>query len=137
MTEEKFIQLKKAYLEAMTVDTDDGKKMLLLSRNLPQLHQRCIGIVKDQFSETSNLKILMQQLYGKIYTKIRLEDPRNLSNTVINLMVESDDIYVKLKIEYNSQLTMLNFFEATILNIKSTSYQIKNYIDIKKFLEGN
>jgi hypothetical protein len=137
MTEEKFKKLRSFYQDTLNIDGDDARKMQNLARNLPGLHQMCIGQVKDQATETNNLNVLMEQRHGALYKKILKDDARSLSNHAINAMIESDPSFTKLKIELKEQVTMLNFFESTIVNIKSTSFQLKNYVELKKFFSGD
>jgi hypothetical protein len=137
MKEDRFKKLREFYQSTLTIDTDDARKMQSLARNLPGMHQMCIGQVKDQATETNNLTILLEQQHGVLYSKIIKDDSRSLSNHAITAMIESEPSFTKLKIELKEQITMLNFFEQTIINIKSTSFQLKNYVELKKFFAGD
>ena len=52
-------------------------------------------------------------------------------------LIKCDKQWIALCVQYNEQEMYLKYLEGTIDNVKKVSFQVKNYIDIKKFFAGD
>jgi hypothetical protein len=78
-----------------------------------------------------------EELYGKLYMQHKKNNDRSFSKPEIDIIIQSESKYRDIKIEYNTQEMYLKYLDFTIDNIKKISFQVKNYIEIKKFFQGD
>ena len=136
MDEQRFKVIRDFFEETLQFDESDAK-LTALTKSLPGIYQKAIAMFTEQYQTCNNLKTLKEDMYGKIYKKHKITDSRSFSKPEIDIIIQSDDNYRKLKIEYNTQEMYLKYLEFTIDNIKKISFQVKNYIEIKKFFAGD
>jgi hypothetical protein len=136
MTEAKYLEWKKFFNETLTF-SDSESKLKSLTRSLPSIYQSAIGIFSEQLQEVKELSLVKDEIYGKLFSKYKKDHSRSFSTKEIDIMIKSEDKYIDVCIEYNKQETYLKYLEATIDNIKKISFQVKNFIEIKKFYQGD
>jgi hypothetical protein len=136
MKEEKFIKLKEYFTDILIFD-ESQKKLTQLTRQLPSIYQMAIDILVAELAYLNDLKTMKDQIYSELFKKIKEKADRSYTAKEIDILIKSDDNYIKLCIEYNKQEMYYKYFEYTVDNIKKISFQIKNYIEIKKFFNGD
>ena len=136
MTEETFAKYKK-FFEGTLVFSDNERKIQELTRSLPGLFQKAISILSDQLLETKNTKTNKDQLYGEAFKKLKERNDRNFTTKEIDYMIRREPAYKTIAMDLNKQETYLGYFEKTVDNIKSIQWQVKNYIELKKFFSGD
>jgi endonuclease IV len=136
MTEDKFIEWKAFFNEALTF-SESETKLTNLTRALPSIYQKAIGILTDQLQEVKTIGLVRDEIYSKLYSNQKIGQGRSYSSKEIDILIKSEKKYVDICVEYNKQEVYFKYLEATIDNIKKISFQIKNYIDMKKFFAGD
>ena len=136
MTEEKFKQYRD-YFNNLLVFSDNENKLNELTRQLPQIYQTAIGIFSDQLKETKDTMTMRDETYGKLYKKFKDNHNRNYTTKEIDIMIKADPLYKKIAYDLNNQEMYLDYMKQTIDNIKSIQWNVKNYMDIKKFYTGD
>ena len=136
MDDEKFKKLKIFYEDALELkDTPDDIRRL--ARALPGLYQMTIGFFSEQASVVGLLKVQKDKLYSGYFNKYKHEASRSYSTKEIDILIQKEDAMVEINREINKQKMFADYFEHTISNIKASGFNIKNYIDIKKFYQGD
>jgi hypothetical protein len=136
MEETQFKAIRDFFEETLVFDESD-KKLTSLTRSLPGIYQKAIKIYTDQYQTCNNLKTVKEELYGKLYMQHKKNNDRSFSKPEIDIIIQSESKYRDIKIEYNTQEMYLKYLDFTIDNIKKISFQVKNYIEIKKFFQGD
>jgi hypothetical protein len=136
MEEAKFKQIRDFFEETLVFDDSDAK-LTSLTRSLPGIYQKAINMYTDQYQTCNNLKTVKEELYGKLYLQHKKNNDRSFSKPEIDILIQSEGKYRDIKIEYNTQEMYLKYLDFTIDNIKKISFQVKNYIEIKKFFSGD
>jgi hypothetical protein len=135
MTEEKFKKYRDFFSTTLIIK-DSESSVLKLTKSIPGLYQQAIDIFTDQLRETKDLAVLKEEIYSKHWKKF-YDGNKTYSKPEIDVLIKQQQSYLNVCIEYNKQEMYLKYFEATMDNIKKVSFQIKNYIDVKKFFAGD
>jgi dGTP triphosphohydrolase len=135
MTQEQFEKFKVHSVEIFNIsDLNIIEKTRLLSKTL----QNYIVIFIDELNELKEFKCQQERLYGQLYKYYKEDYKVELdSKHEYETYIYADEKYCKLCVEVNKQEIIVKFLEETIDNIKKMSYNIKNWLEIKKYLDGN
>jgi len=135
MTEEKFDKIKKIINDRF--DFKSEKDTLEFSRTSVQFHQLVLDLMVKETLELKKLSLKKDELFSEKF-KYYNEDynRKKLSPKDIGVYISADKDYYKLSYEYERVKTIADYLERTIDNIKRSSFQIKNYIEMKKFMNG-
>ena len=136
MTEEKFIETKKFFEETLQFGETD-KQLTRLTRSMPQIYQTAIDMFTNQMHIVKELQVQKDKTYSEGFEHYRLKQNRDLSTKEIDILMDSNSSYVKICRELLIQEKYCNYLEHTINNIKSVSFNINNYINVKKFFAGD
>ena len=113
---------------------------------IPQLHSKYMKFFSDyRFRKKEaeiKLKILRKEKFeyysGKADQKIYAEKPFDLKvlKTDINLYIDSDEDIVKQQMKIDSFEIILDYLESVLKMIANRSFQLKNVIEWRKFIDG-
>ncbi len=130
-----FRKLKKKISKDLIIDKDT---VLNQSLNRVKLQTTYNDIFSTEFRNLRNKIANLDKKYGELYHHFKFNSKYNLtSKTDIEAYIKKDELYYTLLKEVNDQKMIVEFLENTVKNIKTMSYDIKNFIEYKKFLEGN
>jgi len=108
------------------------------TRSLSKTLQNYITLLVSELDELKDIKQQREYLYGQLYKFYKEDYNRELeSKHEYENYIYSNDKYNTLSIEVNRQEIIVKYLEETIDNIKKLSFNIKNWLEIKKYLEGN
>ena len=133
-----FTELREMWAEDAIIDDTDIKMEAI---KIPQLHSKYLNYYSDitltKEKLDSDLKLIWRQLY-EYYNGI---DPTNcyqqkILKGSINDFIESDKKYIELKSKIKYYEAILSFLSEVIRNINNRSFAIKNYIEARKFENG-
>lgn len=75
--------------------------------------------------------------YRELFEYYKLEYTLNLSTKdEIKMFIESDKNFIDINEKYNIVKNIINYIDTVIEGLKIKSYEIKNYIEYKKFING-
>jgi len=134
MTNEEFKQLKKiASKEVVFTEEDIANQCLIV----PRLFQRYLDVYTVELEELKIMIAQKEKKHGKLYKYYKYEDDiKWTTREEINSQIRSNDEYYKILLKCEKQEVIVSFLNETIDNIKKMSFNMKNYIEIKKFLTG-
>ncbi len=134
MTEEHFIQFK-AWVNSVLQLKEDGSAATL-SMNIPNIYQTVLDIYTSELMILKNLQAKSDKKFGEMIKYYKETYKVSLSTKEVEGYINSNDEYHALVVNvYNTQC-VVNYLEQTLDNIKKLSFNIKNWIEIKKFYEG-
>jgi len=135
MTEEKFEKVKELINKRFDLNTD--KEMEDFSRTSIQFHQLVLDLMVKETLELKQLQLKKDELFSKKFKYYNEEyNKKRLTPKDIATYINADEEYYQLSYEYQRVKTIADYLERTIDNIKRSSFQVKNYIELKKFLNG-
>jgi hypothetical protein len=137
MTDEKFIKRKSYYADTFDVASSDDKKMENLARSLPSIHQTTISIYFEEVYELKQLKVELDKTYAEGFKHYKVDNNRDYTAKEIEIMMNQNVSYIKIKRKYNDQEMKAKYFEATLDNIKKTGFSVSSWIKIKAFMQGD
>lgn len=106
-------------------------------QKIPQKYQTFLDILSVELMELNALKAQKENLYGKIYIELKEKGRRELSGKhEFDAYINSNGTFHDLCVKIFKQEVIIRYLEETLSNIKSLSYNIKNYLDYKKFYAG-
>lgn len=118
----------------------------IASLQIPQLHSKYMKLFSDyRFKRKESeirLKILKRQKFeyysGKADPEVYAERPFDLKilKSDINLYIESDEDITRLQMKIDSFDIILDYLESVLKMITNRSFQIKNVIEWRKFIDG-
>lgn len=112
------------------------QNVLSKSLTVPNLFQKILSIFVRESLILKKMKADLDKEYGlkiKFY-KETYDHKLNVAET--SGYIDSDEVYFKKKNEFLVQESICSYLEESMGNIKQLSFQIKNYIELKKFLLG-
>ncbi len=134
MESEDFKKLKIKTAEIVGFDEEDILNQSLI---VPRLYQRYLDIYVVELEKYRSLVSKKDKLYGELWRKVRVDgDVRWTTKEEILSQIRADKNYYALIVSMDKQEVVVKYLEKTLVNIKDMSYNIKNYIDVKKFITG-
>ena len=84
-----------------------------------------------------SLQIKKDSLYAKFYKEYKEDYHRELDNKhEYNTYINTKSEYEKICIDVARQEIITKYLEETVDNIKKMNFSVKNWIELKKYLEG-
>jgi len=134
MTPEDFKKLKKRATEDIQFNEDNAVQMSAL---VPNLYQKYLSLYISELEKYKILLLKRDRMYGQLLKKEKLEGEIEWrSKDEYNSVIICNDDYYNIKLQAQEQEYIVKFLEETLENIKRLSFNIKNYVDLKKFLGG-
>lgn len=118
--------------------TFDESNILQKTSNFPILTHKLINLLTDEIKNLKDLELQKKVKYGKLYKYYKTEDDYNWSNKLeIDSQIYSHKDYVKVCQDLNEEELVVKRLEETLDNVKKISFHIRNFIEWKKFTEGD
>lgn len=134
MTLEEFKKLKTVIEKDLTLTKEN---VLLKNIEIPKLYSKYLDIFSILLKKYKSLFRKSEILYKNKYHYYKYDFKYDLKNkSEIDLYVEGDKDYIELKKQVDESELMLKYVEKTLNNINTMSYNIKNFIEYTKFLNG-
>ena len=134
MTYEDFKKLKRRALEDLEFNEDNA---IELSIKVPNLYQKYLSLYINELDKYKKLVVKRDRMYGELLRNEKVNgDIEWKSKDEYNSVIMTNDNYYDLKLKTQEQEHIVKFLEDTLDNIKRMSFNIKNFIDLKKFLAG-
>ena len=84
------------------------------------------------------MNIDKNEKYGKLYEKYKFNHTQTLDTKgEIEAWINSDPVYVKLLKELAEQEVVCKYLEGVVDKMSKLSFDLKNFIEYKKFLSGH
>lgn len=116
------------------------------SLNIPALHAKYLKIFSDYRFKKKQTTLQMKQLVrrkfeyytGKADAQEYKDNPFDLKilKTDLNLYIESDEEVKNLQLRLDQYEIIIDYLDGVIKMINNRSYQIKNAIQWKTYIEG-
>jgi hypothetical protein len=134
MTDKDFSQLKKIIEEILKIEENN---ILSKSMEIPVKYHKILGIYVKELDSLENLKSKLEKKYGELYKQYKYNDNYNWERkNEIESQIYSNSEYNKLKLEINRQEIITEYLSKSLNNLNNMSFHIKNYIDMRKYLNG-
>jgi hypothetical protein len=134
MTETEFKKLRKKSENDLTITK---KNVLEKSLQIPKLLDSYIKIFTKEYHDYKNLLAKKKKKYGELYEHFKFKSKYTLDKkSEIEPFIYGDDDFFKISKQCNDQEMICKFLENIIDTLKSMSFNIKNFIDYNKFLNG-
>lgn len=130
---EEFKKLRKEVNNDLTITKEN---VLEKSLQVPKLYSKYLNIFIALFRRYKALIEEKDVLYKKLYHEYKYEFKYELKNTEVNLYIKGDEKFMLKCSEINDVEHILKYFEKILENIKQISFNVKNFIDYTKFLNG-
>jgi hypothetical protein len=118
----------------------------IASLNIPQLHSKYMKFFSDYRYKRKEaelrLKVLRREKFeyysGKADPEIYAQNPFDLKvlKSDINLYIDSDKEIINLQMKIDSFDIIIDYLESVLKMITNRSFQIKNVIEWRKFIDG-
>jgi hypothetical protein len=136
MTEERFKKLKDFFDDVLQFGETD-KTLTTLTRSMPNIYQQAISFYTDQLRVVQEMRLEKDRIYSEGFKYYKEKQNRDYTAKDIDVLMDSNTGYVDICRELAKQEMYCNYLEHTINNIKSISFNINNYINVKKFFQGD
>lgn len=101
-----------------------------------KLIQKYQELYFSTLNQTYSITEELGKKYQELYLMYKLDFDIHLKDTEIKNFIETNKEYLELKTKLKKFENMANFFEECIKNINSMRWDIKTWLEIKKFQEG-
>lgn len=113
--------------------TDDN--VLDKTKTVPHLYQKYLSVYIKESMLLKKLKSDLDEFYGLAFKKL-FEGDRKLNKGEIDQFICAEKEYVNMKRQMEFQEQVCIFLEKSVDNVKAMSYNLNNYISLRKFLGG-
>lgn len=104
---------------------------------IPSLYHKYLTKFTDESLELKRLIVEKDRFFGERVKYYREDHPRELKMAEIERYIDSEREYIeKVKI-CRLQETICQFLEGIVKRVNSLGFDIKNYIELRKFLSGS
>lgn len=115
----------------------DNEKEIVAKNNLiPNYMQFWTKCYAKQNKTVQELKIQLNEVGARIYTRERFEGNYQLTGKEAEMQTYGDPEYCEVSRKLKDQEAILDFIDKTINNIRTMSFNIKNYLDYRKLMMG-
>ena len=90
----------------------------------------------DWLKIKSYLDIKYRRQLKNLYDYYKTEFALNLTQVELKVYIESDENYIKINEELNFVNEILNFIDSVIDILKRKSFEMKQWIEYQKFIQG-
>ena len=125
----------KAKVDAdLTINENNVSKKSLDSA---YIYHQFLDLHITEIRELKRLAVERDRIYGTLYEKFKFNGPYKLdSKGEIEAWIHMDPQYIKTITEFNEQEVICKYLEGVVEVISKMSFNIKNFIEYKKFLSG-
>ena len=111
----------------------------VLHKNLeiPSFYHRMLSIFIAETQKYQKLKLELEFEFGKLWDLNKKSSAYDYKISELEYIINSDVNYNKLRIKAMNQKIIAEYMENAIKCISQMSYNINNYKEIKKHLDGN
>jgi hypothetical protein len=124
----------KKEIEADLEITDDN--VLGKTLEVPKIYQKYLSVFLRESIELKKLKADLDKCYGLKIRGLKENIGYKLNAGETEGYVDSEEDYFLKRKEFFLQEAITKYLEDSIVNIKNLSFNISNYIALKKFLLG-
>lgn len=134
MKDEVFEKVKSKIKSDLSINESN---VLLKTIEIPKLFIRYSELFVKQMEHYKLLLLSKDKLYGELYEKYKYKGQYNLSTKgEVEAFVYSDEEWISLNKECIKQECITKFLENVLSDVKQLSFNLKNFIEYKKYLEG-
>lgn len=134
MTFKQLKQLKTIVTEDLKMTTDNASDKSL---NVPYLYHKYQDVFIDELQLLKTRKQDRVLLYNKMYREIKDGNKFYDTKNEVETVIFSDDKYDETCRLENESGVIVEYLKGTLENISKISFNVKNFIEYRKFLEGN
>jgi hypothetical protein len=142
MTLEQFEELKKKVESDTTITFSNITDQIL---RIPQLYTEYLSLYTQQLRLLKRASMSVTMKYGELYHKYKFPNSNDGLNfqyhldtkTEIDIYINSNSEYVKLKSQVQFQELVVKFLEEVLDNLKKIRFDVKNYIELMKLQNGS
>lgn len=114
------------------------KNFQSISLKIPSLYHKYLSIYTTQLKHVKNLIGKKEALFGELYDHFRFHYEYKLDKrSEIEPFINNHSKYIELCKQLNEQECIAKFFENILSQLKSIPFTIKNYIEFRKFMQGD
>ncbi len=103
---------------------------------IPNLHNKYMRFFFKEKSKLIKMQEEMRDLYRTLWYHYKNDHDFLLEKKEIVWHVESDDSYTKKLTQMRKQEHLVDFFERAVKKCNTLSFDIKNIVELKKFMAG-
>lgn len=124
------------YLDKKISFTKDNAEIKL--QELPNIHQNLIKVLASIHSELNTLQRQQGELHGQLLKFYKFEsDYRWENQKETEWQIKSNAKYIALQEKIDVLEVQSDYIGKTFDNIKNVGYAVKNYIEWKRFVNGD
>lgn len=140
MKSEEFKKLKELVKKDTFLDVKDPNLLeKLCDYNLfhSKVYHKYVTIFIFETKKLKKLKADVLKKHGELYHYYKFEHDYKLeTKSEIDAYINNNDDYYNLVLKMNDQEIVCKFLEKTMENINNMKWNIKNYLEYRKFLSG-
>ena len=134
MNLEKFKELQKVIEDNISWDEHNIEEM---ERKLGKMYQNLTNIYFKEKLLTDDLSVELKKLYSEIFIDLKENAKRSYdSKYEIENVINSNNDYYKMSLEFNQQKAILDWIESTRDNLNNIKFEIKDFMNWKLFKNG-
>lgn len=128
-------KVKAKVAECLTITEDNFTKKSL---NSPYMYHQWLDLLMDETLVLKKLAIDRDKMYGELYEHYKFNHIQTLdSKGEIEAWIKKDPKYIKLNTEFVEQEVICKYLEGVVDRISKLSFDLKNFVEYKKFLSGS
>lgn len=104
---------------------------------IPSLYHKYLTKFTDESLELKRLIVEKDRFFGERVKFYKENYPRDLKMTEIERYIDSEREYIEKLKMCKLQETICQFLEGIVKRVQSLGFDIKNYIELRKFLSGS
>lgn len=126
-------KMKDEILEDMRLDEENFMEKSL---RVPMIFSKWLERFIKAKAKYMEIKTDLDRIYGERYEYYKTEYVRELKISEIEAYILKDPIYIEKLREYNNIKLYVEFLTSIMETVRGLSFNIKNYIEAKKFYSG-
>jgi TorA maturation chaperone TorD len=108
-----------------------------MEQKLGKMYQNLTNIFFKEKLLTDDLQTELKKKYSEVFIDLKEKSNRAYdSKYEIETVINSNDDYYKLCLEFNKQRAILDWLEKTLDNLNNIKFEIKDYMNWKLFKSG-
>lgn len=123
------------YLEEKLTFNEDN--IAVQTMELASIHHKLIRLLSSMTKDKVSIETKLDEMYGALYKYYKFESEyRWETKGEIESQIYSDKKYSPIKEKLNQITVQITFVGKSLDSLKEISYQIKNYIEFQKLMNG-